>query len=124
MRLLVDANLSPRVARRLPDNGHDVVHVFDIGLRSATDPVILARADEAERVIVSSDRDFGALLARHERATPSLVLLRHSNDLRPDQQADLLIAGLPTGEDELGAGAVVTFARRRIRVRRLPFTRP
>jgi len=31
-------------------------------------------------VIVSSDTDFGALLARHDRATPSFVLLRHVND--------------------------------------------
>lgn len=35
MRLLVDANLSPRVARRLAEAGHDVVHVFNIGLTSA-----------------------------------------------------------------------------------------
>lgn len=75
-------------------------------------------------MIVSSDSDFGALLARQERVAPSLVLLRHSNALTPDQQADMLVAGLPTVEDELDAGAVVTFARRRVRVRRLPFTRP
>lgn len=124
MRLLVDANLSPRVAGRLAAAAHDVVHVFNIGLTSASDAVILSYADHDRRVIVSSDSDFDALLARHERVKPSLVLLRHSNDLAPDQQVDMLIATLPTVEDELDAGAVVTFARRRVRVRRLPFTRP
>lgn len=70
--------------------------MFNIGLTSASDAVTLAHADHDQRVIVSSDSDFGALLARHERVTPSLVLLRHSNDLTADQQADMLVAGLPT----------------------------
>lgn len=121
MRLLIDANLSPRVADALRDGGHDVVHVFDIGLADASDEAILARAESERRVIVSSDTNFGALLARHDRATPSFVLLRHVNDLTPDQQAALLVAGLPGVEGELQEGAVVSFARGRVRSRRLPF---
>jgi predicted nuclease of predicted toxin-antitoxin system len=76
------------------------------------------------RVIVSSDTDSGALLARRDRSMPSFVLLRHFNDLTPDEQADLLIRGLPGVEDELRAGAVVSFARGRVRARRLPFSQP
>jgi len=30
VRLLVDANLSPRVAEALSDAGHDAIHVFEI----------------------------------------------------------------------------------------------
>jgi hypothetical protein len=45
VRLLVDANLSPRVAQTLRDNGHDAVHVIDVGLATATDTEIAARAD-------------------------------------------------------------------------------
>jgi len=44
VQLLIDANLSPRVAARLRDHGHDAVHVADIGLLSASDKVILAHA--------------------------------------------------------------------------------
>ena len=69
MRLLVDANLAPRVAELLTAAGHDVRHVFDIGLGSATDSAILASADADGRVVVSSDTDFGALLARQVRAS-------------------------------------------------------
>lgn len=39
---LVDANLSPRVAGYLRDGGHDAVHVADVGLLSASDPVMLS----------------------------------------------------------------------------------
>jgi predicted nuclease of predicted toxin-antitoxin system len=123
VRLLIDANLSPRVATALADAGHDVVHVFEIGLADASDQSILARAESEGRVIVSSDSDFGALLSRHHRATPSFVLLRHVNDLTPSEQATLLIAGLANVESELQEGAVVSFARGRVRTRRLPFDR-
>jgi predicted nuclease of predicted toxin-antitoxin system len=123
VRLLIDANLSPRVVATLRSAGHDVAHVFEIGLGDAADETILAHAGSDQRVIVSSDTDFGALLARRERATPSFVLLRHVNDLSPDAQAELLVAGLPGVESELNDGAVVSFARGRVRTRRLPFGR-
>lgn len=121
MRLLIDANLAPRVVAALTDAGHDAIHVFDIGLGTASDSEILERAAADERAIVSSDSDFGTLLARHNRSTPSVVLLRHSNDLSVDEQATLLVASLPLVEDELRRGAVVTLARGRIRTRQLPF---
>lgn len=70
MRLLVDANLSPRVVSSLVESGYDAVHVFDIGLADASDPVILLRAADEHRVIVSSDTDFGALLARSQSSEP------------------------------------------------------
>lgn len=121
MRLLIDANLSPRVAARLRDGGHDACHVVDVGLGSASDGEILEWAGSEDRIIVSSDSDFGALLARFGGVKPSFVLLRHLNQLTPDRQAELLLANLPSVADDLSAGAVVTFLRDRIRVRSLPF---
>jgi len=37
MSLLIDANLSPRIADRLRQAGQEVVHVKDVGLLNATD---------------------------------------------------------------------------------------
>jgi hypothetical protein len=51
--------------------------------------------------------------------SPSFVLIREMNELTPDAQADLLLAAI--ADRELAAGAVVTIARGRVRVRRLPF---
>jgi hypothetical protein len=53
---------------------------------------------------VSSDTDFGALLARSQSSEPSFVLLRHVNDLGVDDQALLLVAVLPTVAGELERG--------------------
>ena len=123
MRFLVDANLSPRVATDLNAAGHNAAHVFDQGLGEATDAAILDAARVDDRVIISSDTDFGALLARHDQDKPSFILLRHINELTPHEHAQLLISNLDAIADELEEGAVVTFDRTRIRVRRLPFTR-
>jgi predicted nuclease of predicted toxin-antitoxin system len=42
VQLLVDANLSPKIAAILRDGGHDAVHVADIGMLGAADDAILA----------------------------------------------------------------------------------
>lgn len=120
MRLLVDANLSHRVAELLRDAGHDAVHVREIGLQHASDAEILDAATAEEQVIISEDTDFGALLAHRQSSGPSLVLLRSIEPITPQQQAMLLTANLPTVEKDLLEGAVAVLARRRLRVRRLP----
>ncbi|MGH8895711.1 MAG: DUF5615 family PIN-like protein [Egibacteraceae bacterium] len=91
LRLLIDANLSPRVAARLRAAGHDVAHVADCGLVAASDDRILAAAAEDDRTIVSADADFGVLLALGGHERPSVVLLRSADQLAPAEQADLLV---------------------------------
>ena len=44
MRLLLDANLSPRLAVSLTTAGYDVTHVADLDLLAAPDSVIFDRA--------------------------------------------------------------------------------
>jgi predicted nuclease of predicted toxin-antitoxin system len=119
VRYLIDANLSPVVAERLRQAGHDAVHVGDLGLLAAPDEEILGRAARDERIIVSADADFGTLLALRGLSKPSFVLLRSADHLSPDQQA-LLIGNLQRVGDELVRGAIVTLGRGRVRVRQLP----
>jgi predicted nuclease of predicted toxin-antitoxin system len=119
VRYLIDANLSPVVAERLRQAGHDAVHVGELGLLTAPDDEILSRAARDERVIVSADADFGTLLALGGLSKPSFVLLRSADHLSPDQQA-LLIGNLQRVGDELVRGAIVTLSRGRVRVRQLP----
>jgi predicted nuclease of predicted toxin-antitoxin system len=62
----VDAQLSPSVARWLPEAlGVPAVAVRDLGLRDAADIEIHARAREAGAIILSKDADFALLLERH-----------------------------------------------------------
>jgi predicted nuclease of predicted toxin-antitoxin system len=120
LRFLLDEGLSPRLVDLLAAAGHDVVHVRAIGLISAPDPVILGRAVDDQRVLITLDTDFGALVA-HSRATvPSIVLFRGEVTRWSDRQAALLLANLDAVAEDLRAGAVVVLGDSRLRVRRLP----
>lgn len=120
MRLLVDANLSPRIAARLVDASHDAIHVADVDLLSASDMEITTYAAAENRIVISSDSDFGSILARSGDRFPSVVLLRHHNDATPDRQLELIETALRAAADELTEGAIVTISRGRLRARRLP----
>jgi predicted nuclease of predicted toxin-antitoxin system len=122
VKLLLDANLSPKIARLLQEAKHDAIHVSEVGLLSAPDPEIMEAAAQEGRILLTADADFGALLALGSRATPSVVLLRSADHLRPAEQAELLIANLPSISDDLEKGAIASLTRDRLRVRELPIS--
>jgi predicted nuclease of predicted toxin-antitoxin system len=120
MKLLLDANLSPRLLRPLRAAGHDVAHVAELGLLTASDRTILDRAEADGFIVVTADSDFPMMLALTGAAMPSVVLLRGVTELTPDAHGQLLAANLPAVREDLERGAVVSLSPDRIRVRDLP----
>jgi predicted nuclease of predicted toxin-antitoxin system len=120
MKLLVDENLSPRVAELLRDKGIDTTHVLEHGLGGSPDTEVSTFAVTERRSIVSADSDFTTLLALSRGTAPSLVLLRSGDQLKPDAQAALLLANLPALEADLEQGVVISLSTTHVRVRRLP----
>ena len=120
MKFLIDNALPPRVAELLAGAGHDAVHVRSYDMQAATDVVILERALAEDRVVVSADTDFGAILANQEASRPSFILFRDPNLLIASDFAATLIPALPVLEPELAVGCVAVFRNGRLRVRRLP----
>jgi predicted nuclease of predicted toxin-antitoxin system len=120
MKLLVDANLSPRIAVRLRQNGHEASHVGDHDLLLASDEEILKHAVSTSCAIISADSDFATMLALAGLRGPSLVLLRSADHLTSDEQTELLLANLPALLEYLESGCVVSISTRHLRVRPLP----
>lgn len=120
MRLLLDANLSPRVAEALRAEDFDAVHVVDVDLLTATDDQIFDRAAEEGFVVVTADSDFGMLLAMRRTQSPSVVHLRPVAELVAEEHVALLIANLPQVAADLERGAIVSLSRTRLAIRDLP----
>jgi predicted nuclease of predicted toxin-antitoxin system len=120
MRLLLDENVSPLVADILTAGGHDAIHVRDLGLAGAEDERVLRVAAASGRTLVSSDTDFGVLLARLRWTAPSVVLLRRTSIRRSNDVAALISAVVATEGDAIGRGAIVVVSGDRLRLRRLP----
>ncbi len=123
MKFLVDQNRSPRRAEALRDAGHDAVHTLNLGLERTEDEHLVALAAEEDRVIVTGDTDFGALLALMARRSPSVILFRSRRTLTGSDQAELILGYLDQLTDDLDAGCVAVVSDTRIRVRRLPLLR-
>lgn len=106
----------------LAQAGWDVTHVADIGMSRASDEEILRRAVAEQRICVTLDADFHALLATSGQRAPSVVRVRREG-LSAAKLSALLRAVWPDIADALDAGAMVTLTERTIRVRRLPIQR-
>ncbi|HVB91490.1 MAG TPA: DUF5615 family PIN-like protein [Acidimicrobiales bacterium] len=88
MKFLVDECLSPGLAVRLTEAGHDSVHALDPGLQGRPD----------------ADADFGELLVKKETMVPSLILMRGWTG-GAGIQASLIFSNLVGIADDLDAGA-------------------
>jgi predicted nuclease of predicted toxin-antitoxin system len=119
LRFLVDNALSQRLAEGLRQAGHDAVHLREIGRQNAPDPEVLARALEEDRVIISSDMDFGDLIAARELTRPSVILFRRGERNTRSRLA-LLLKNLAAIRGDLERGSIVILELSRMRIRRLP----
>jgi len=88
MKLLLDENLSPRLASSLQDLYPGAAHVADCGLGASSDDDIWRFAKENGYVIVSKDSDFFDRSALYG-GPPKVVWLRVGNCSTKDVEAVL-----------------------------------
>src|SRR4029079_7300403 len=79
--VLIDMNLSPQWCQILRAHGHEARHWSQIGDIRAPDEVIMAWARANGFVVLTSDLDFGDLLALTRMAGPSVAQLRVRSSL-------------------------------------------
>lgn len=119
MRLLADLHIAPRTVEFLRTLGHDVVRVTDLLPADSADEVIVERAAQERRTILTQDLDFSSIIALSGRQTPSLLSLR-LNSSKVEIVNAVLQRMLPALESDLEQGVIATIEDQRIRLRRLP----
>lgn len=102
MRFLVDAQLPPALARWLASQGHDAVHIADVGLAGASDSAIWAFAQSSSLVIVTKDEDFAQRKILTDGG-PVVIWVRLPNTRRRDL-LDWFARVLPVILDALDKG--------------------
>jgi predicted nuclease of predicted toxin-antitoxin system len=74
------------------------------GLEQADDDVLLDVARDEQRIVISGDTDFGALLALARQKSPSVILFRSRHHRTAEQQAAVILEHL---DDLAGAAKTV-----------------
>jgi predicted nuclease of predicted toxin-antitoxin system len=78
MKLLIDENLSPKLAQFLADIFPNSIHVREVGLQAADDPLVWAYAKDNHFILLSKDADM------HQRSfvfghPPKVIWVRLGN---------------------------------------------
>ena len=82
VRFLIDAQLPPLLCRWLAEQGHDAVHVQELGMAGADDPDIWSTAIKDSRVLLTKDEDF-AIMRQRSADGPVVCWLRVGNVTNP-----------------------------------------
>ena len=119
MRWLLDQGLPRGAAGLLNEAAQNALHVGNIGMAEAPDSSILRHAVKEDRLIVTLDADFHALLALSAASRPSGIRIREEG-LKGPALATLLLRIASQFTTELESGCMMTFHGGKIRLRALP----
>ena len=75
MKFIVDECVGPSVARWLRLQGYDVFSVYDQA-RGVDDNFVLSKVIEQNRILVTSDKDFGDIVFRDKWKHKGIILFR------------------------------------------------
>ena len=119
MKVVVDVNFPPSLARALFAAGFETLHWTAVGSATAPDAEVLAWAHREGYVVLTQDLDFPDILAASGARAPSVLLVRQADALGVGL-APAIVAALRQCQEALRAGSIVVLDAARRRVRTLP----
>jgi predicted nuclease of predicted toxin-antitoxin system len=117
VRLLANENCPRQLVVRLRERGHEVAWVREI-VSGASDALVLVRAANERRVVLTFDKDFGELAFRADMKAPSGVILLRLALASPDGVARVVADALDAHPGWEGSFPVIEDTR--VRRRQLP----
>ena len=121
LEFLANMNIFPITVEKLRGLGWNIIRVSEIMDRGSKDVKILDYAKEHNKVLITQDLDFSALLAAKRYEKPSVISLRFDN-AEPDFIADRMVEIVKEFEKELEEGIVLSVDETSARYRNLPIT--
>ena len=119
MKLLIDMNLSPKLADMLIKENIESVHWSTIGALDAKDSEIFNYAINNDYIVVSCDLDFSTILSITSASKPSVIQIRIQN-VSWEELAEVIKNSIMQSTCELAAGAILTIDAKKLRLRLLP----
>jgi predicted nuclease of predicted toxin-antitoxin system len=119
MRIIIDMNLAPKWAAFLGGEGFEAAHWSNVGPVNALDTTIMAYALAESAIVLTSDLDFGAILAATGGNAPSVMQIR-AGDVSVSAIGLQVVAALRQSAQLLADGALVTLTPDKVRLTILP----
>ncbi len=117
MDILADECVDRQIVIRLRDEGHEVIYIAELG-PSASDDIVLEKANEKHALLLTADKDFGELVFRLGKINAGVLFFRLAG-LSQEDKAEMISSAIRDHSDEIrNAFTVVTPGIVRIRKER------
>ncbi len=120
MKFIANMGISPLTVVFLRERGHEAIHLHEQSLDRLPDEKIIDKARDEGSIILTSDLDFGDLLAASRAELPSVIIFRLEPPMTAEKVNGKLEIVLADYANELTQGAILSVSEKNIRVRRLP----
>ena len=121
LEFLANMNISPITVERLRGLGWNIIRVAESMDKTSKDIKVPDYARDHNKVVITQDLDFSALLAANRYQKPSVISLRFDN-AEPSFIADRIVEIVKEFEKELEDGIVISVDETSARYRNLPIT--
>jgi len=118
MKFLADMGISPVTVAWLNQQGHDTKHLSEERLHKLSDREIFDKADRENRIVLTTDLDFGEIAVSVPSSKISVIIFRQENRT-PASINQYLLKVIDTAKGDLEKGAIITVQEGRIRIRHL-----
>lgn len=119
MRFLADMGISMVTVNWLRGLGYDAQHLSEQRLIRLSDDLILQKAKDENRILLTCDLDFGYLLSKTNDNSPSTVIFRLEFQT-PLNHIHKLTRLFEYAQEDLTKGSIVSIDDQKIRIRTLP----